>query len=69
MMDDRLLMLDEQLQEAQILIDDLKQRGYHVVTHLLPVTTFWPAEAYHQNYYHKHQKLPYCHRPEARFDS
>ncbi|MBA2655398.1 MAG: bifunctional methionine sulfoxide reductase B/A protein [Tatlockia sp.] len=57
-----------QLEEAQNLIQRLKQSGYEVVTQLLEVQPFWPAENYHQHYYQKHNKLPYCHSPVARFD-
>lgn len=58
----------EQLQEAETLMQILRKRGYQVVTHLLPVKTFWPAEDYHQDYYAKHRKLPYCHQPVNRFE-
>ncbi|KTD17836.1 bifunctional methionine sulfoxide reductase B/A protein [Legionella jordanis] len=58
---------DEQHQEAEDLIRILRARGYNVVTRLLEVQPFWPAEGYHQSYYEKHKKAPYCHRPEARF--
>jgi peptide methionine sulfoxide reductase msrA/msrB len=57
----------EQLDEVENLIQILKKRGYPVVTRLLPVQTFWPAEGYHQNYYGKHHKVPYCHHPVERF--
>ncbi|WP_031566914.1 bifunctional methionine sulfoxide reductase B/A protein [Legionella wadsworthii] len=58
----------EQLEEAETLIQMLKKKGYQVATLLLPVKTFWPAEEYHQDYYNKHQKAPYCHQPVKRFD-
>ncbi len=58
----------EQHDEAELLIQQLRQRGYQVATRLLPVQTFWPAEDYHQDYYLKHQKTPYCHQPVNRFD-
>lgn len=58
---------DEQLVTANLLIEALQHRGYSVVTRLLKVQTFWPAEDYHQDYYSKHNKTPYCHRPEPRF--
>jgi peptide methionine sulfoxide reductase msrA/msrB len=57
----------EQLAEAETLVQILRKRGYQVVTQLLPVQTFWPAEVYHQDYYAKHQQTPYCHRPVNRF--
>ncbi len=57
----------EQQQVAKELIHLLQQKGYDVATLLLPVQPFWPAEEYHQNYYSKHQKMPYCHRPVSRF--
>lgn len=31
-----------------------------IVTELAPLTAFWPAEAYHQNYYAKNQSTGYC---------
>jgi peptide methionine sulfoxide reductase msrA/msrB len=43
------------------LIKELKKLGHHVVTELLPVKPFWVAEDYHQNYYEKVKKEPYCH--------
>jgi peptide methionine sulfoxide reductase msrA/msrB len=57
----------EQLEEAETLIQMLHKRGYQVATQLLPVQTFWPAEDYHQDYYAKHRKVPYCHQPVNRF--
>lgn len=45
----------------------LEQKGYDVRTQLLPITTFWPAEQYHQNYYVKNKNAPYCHVYTKRF--
>lgn len=57
----------EQQQIAESLIQVLKKRGYQVATRLIEAQPFWPAEEYHQDYYAKHRKAPYCHRPENRF--
>lgn len=57
----------EQKTIAQDLIHQLQQLGYRVATILKPLSVFWPAEDFHQNYYQKHQKLPYCHRYQKRF--
>ena len=31
-----------------------------IVTKLLPFTTFYPAEAYHRDYFARHPEAPYC---------
>ncbi|MFY9329418.1 MAG: peptide-methionine (S)-S-oxide reductase MsrA [Georgfuchsia sp.] len=31
-----------------------------IVTQVLPATQFWPAEAYHQDYFANNQRQPYC---------
>ena len=51
----------EQKRIAEKLIRILKSKGYDVVTKVLPASTFWPAEDYHQDYYQKTGKQPYCH--------
>jgi len=58
----------QQLSQAQALIGQLRGNGYDVVTRLLAAQTFWPAEDYHQNYYAKQRKMPYCHHPVNRFE-
>lgn len=58
---------EEQKNIANKLLEQLKKLGYHVVTQLLPVSVFWRAEKYHQDYYAKTQKTPYCHRYEKKF--
>lgn len=49
------------------LIKQLQAKGYHIATRVLPVSPFWRAEAYHQDYYGKTGKTPYCHRWEKKF--
>lgn len=51
----------EQKDTAIRLISILKNKGFKVVTKVTPATKFWKAEDYHQNYYEKNQKQPYCH--------
>lgn len=57
----------EQKDIAQKLIDILKGKGYKVVTQLRQAEVFWEAEEYHQKYYDKEDKLPYCHVYTKRF--
>lgn len=54
-------------QIAAQLISTLKGKGYDVVTRLLPICPFWPAEDNHQDYYEKRGGRPYCHRYQKRF--
>jgi methionine-S-sulfoxide reductase len=41
----------------------LREKRYEVATKILPLTTFWKADEYHQNYYDKDdsEASPYCH--------
>lgn len=43
-------------------IKQLTQKGYKVATMLKPLSTFWQAEDYHQQYYEHNGKRPYCHK-------
>lgn len=58
---------DEQHQTAAKVIAYLRQHDCDVVTELLPMSVFWPAEEYHQDYYEKTGKSPYCHTRVRRF--
>jgi len=58
---------EEQKNVSISLINKLKQKGYKVATSLYPVVTFYKAEEYHQNYYNKHNKMPYCHSKKEVF--
>lgn len=51
----------EQKQIAEKLIGLLEAKGLKVATELRPASKFWPAEEYHQDYYAKNGKQPYCH--------
>ena len=48
---------------TQNLIGLLNAKGYEVATSLISThnTPFFEAEEYHQDYYDRHQKVPYCH--------
>jgi peptide methionine sulfoxide reductase msrA/msrB len=50
------------------LIGLLRAKGLSVVTKVEPAEVFWPAEAYHQDYYARSGKAPYCHARIPRFD-
>jgi peptide methionine sulfoxide reductase msrA/msrB len=49
------------------LLDRLRLRGLAVATRIEPAGTFWPAEAYHQDYYDHKGGKPYCHARVERF--
>ncbi len=52
---------EEQKEVASKLISILKKKGFDVKTELTPASKFWRAELYHQDYYKKNGKTPYCH--------
>jgi peptide methionine sulfoxide reductase msrA/msrB len=58
---------ESQQQTSLKLIQQLINKGYAVVTKVLPMAIFWRGEDYHQHYYDKHHKEPYCHRYEKKF--
>lgn len=60
-------MNDDQKKLAGSDIGILKSRGYNVVTELVKASEFYDAEQYHQDYYFKNGKTPYCHKFVQRF--
>lgn len=53
----------EQKLEAELLIAELEQAAvFHgpIVTEVLPLANYWPAEDYHQDYYAQHPNQGYC---------
>lgn len=58
---------DNQKAVAEKLIATLKSKGLNVVTKVTPATTFYKAEAYHQDYYDRKGTEPYCHSYVKRF--
>lgn len=53
---------EKQKSISEKLILELNQKGFKVATSLYEFVPFYEAEDYHQDYYERHQKVPYCHR-------
>jgi len=58
---------EEQRTTAESLIEILQSKGYQVATQLELAGEFWEAEDYHQDYYEKKGRQPYCHVYTKRF--
>lgn len=54
---------EEQRTTAEALVAKLEREGIFpgpIVTEIAPLTEFYPAEAYHQEYYRNNPNQPYC---------
>lgn len=58
---------DEQKKTADKLLGILKDKGLKVATKVTRASEFYPAEEYHQDYYFRNGKEPYCHGYTQRF--
>ena len=57
----------DQKKTAEKNIKVLRSKGINVVTELVKAGEFYDAEDYHQDYYFRNGKLPYCHGYTKRF--
>jgi peptide methionine sulfoxide reductase msrA/msrB len=60
-------MNDDQKNTAENDLNLLRAKGFKIATALAKASEFYPAEAYHQDYYLKNGKTPYCHSYTQRF--
>ena len=54
---------DEQKQVAQDIIKEMGTQGFFskkIVTEVLPLENYWPAEAYHQDFFENNPNQGYC---------
>ncbi|HPT21511.1 MAG TPA: bifunctional methionine sulfoxide reductase B/A protein [Bacteroidales bacterium] len=58
---------DDQKEIAEKNLKILKDHGLKIATALTKASEFFPAETYHQDYYFKNGKVPYCHGYTKRF--
>jgi peptide methionine sulfoxide reductase msrA/msrB len=58
---------DEQKKIAEQNLGILKSKGLKIATAVTRATEFYPAEEYHQDYYFRNGKVPYCHGYVKRF--
>jgi len=58
---------EDQRKIAETKLNILKSKGLKVATAITKASQFYPAEDYHQDYYFKNGKVPYCHSYVKRF--
>ncbi len=58
---------EDQKKTAEMLLQQLRDKGYDPATQVEKAGVFWPAEDYHQQYYSKKNGRPYCHARQKRF--
>ena len=58
---------EEERETIEKLINILKAKNYNIATKILKKSPFYKAEEYHQDYYERHKKEPYCHARVKRF--
>jgi peptide methionine sulfoxide reductase msrA/msrB len=58
---------EDQKNIAENDLNILRAKGLKIATQVTKASEFFPAEAYHQDYYFKNGKMPYCHAYTKRF--
>lgn len=58
---------DNERDTIEKLIALLRSKGYDVATKIMQQKSFYRAEEYHQDYYRRNKKEPYCHARIKRF--
>jgi peptide methionine sulfoxide reductase msrA/msrB len=58
---------EDQKNIAENDLNILRAKGFKIATQVTKASEFYPAEAYHQDYYFKNGKIPYCHAYTKRF--